>query len=127
MIKAAAALLSLAVLSAIAVGSAASMQIGGGALGSGSGTVVVCGNTAAATVSYSTDGSGNVTGVTVAGLPSTCNGATAYVALMSGSSAVRTAGPATVSDGGATASLVTPIPAATAAGLTGSQVSLLGP
>lgn len=127
MIKAAAALGLLAVLSAIAAGSAASLQLSGGALGSGKGTVVACGDTAAATVSYSVDGLGNVVGVTVAGLPASCNGALATVLLKVGSTTVANAGPVTVSGGTAVFSLSTPLDAVTASGLSASQVTLLGP
>ena len=127
MIKAAAAIGLLAVLSALAAGSAASLNLSGGSLGSGTGTVVACGNTAAATVSYSIDGLGNVTGANVSGLPATCNGAQARITLTVGTVAGATAGPATVSGGSATLPLLTPLLAATASGLTGSQVTLQGP
>lgn len=119
--------LVLIVLSAITTGSAATLQFSGQSLAGGTGSVSTCGSTAAATVGYTTNGAGDVTAATVSGLPSSCNGAAARLALTAGSTSVATAGPVTVAGGSASFALASPVPAATAATLTSSRVSLEGP
>lgn len=127
MVKRFATALVLIVLLTMSTGAAATLGVVGSPLGSGTAPVTRCGDTSAVTVGYSIDLLGNVTGATLAGLPASCNGATATVVLTVGSVAVATAGPVTVSAGAASLPLATPLLAVTAAGLTATRVSLQGP
>lgn len=127
MVKGFATALVLIVLLTMSTGAAATLGVVGSPLGSGSAPVTSCGDTSAATVSYTINPAGDITAVVLSGLPSSCNGATAHVALVAGSAAVVTAGPAPVSSGGATIPLGTPVAANTAAGLSSTRISLQGP
>jgi hypothetical protein len=121
------AVAAMCVAAFLTLGTAAGLGIGGGALGAGTQVVAACGSTTAATVAYTVDGAGDVTAAVVADLPVSCDGASARVVLLSGALALASLGPATVSGGAATLPVVPALPAASAAGLTSSQVILTGP
>ncbi|HZT66154.1 MAG TPA: hypothetical protein VFA11_10235 [Acidimicrobiales bacterium] len=64
-------------------------------LGAGAGTVTTCGSLTSAAIAWNTT-AGNVTSVTVSGIPAGCVGGSLTVTLLAGSTAVATGGPITV-------------------------------
>lgn len=98
---------------------ATSRRVGGSFI-----AVTPCGNVGTATLSWRVR-AGSVLGVTIAGLPSTCDGGQLTLTLTgSGSASLGAAGPVTVAAGTATGTLdMTPA----ASAVTGSRLVISGP
>jgi hypothetical protein len=127
MAKVLAAAVMCLLAASLTLGTAAGLGLRGGALGAGTQAVAACGSTAAATVAYGVNAAGDVTSVALAGLPASCDGASARVVLTAGALTLATVGPAPVSGGVATLAVVPALPTSSAIGLTASQVLLTGP
>src|SRR4051794_34223259 len=103
-------LLGLVLGFVVDVGSAANVGLVAHDLQAGSATVTACGSTAGTSMSYTTNGAGNVTAIVVSGLPAGCVGGQLQATLVNSASAVQASGgPVIISGSSATVS-VTPNP-----------------
>ncbi len=111
----------VALVAGAVAGSAASLPTSSSRLGEGGAVVAACGSTAGASVTYA-QSAGNVTGLTVSGLPSSCNGGVLTVTLTQGGTALRT-GSQTVAGGAATVA----VSAVAASSVSDARVVVVGP
>ena len=88
----------------VACGAAASLALGSMSLSAGSAAVTACGGLTSLTATRNVDNAGNVTQVSVGGIPAACSGETLSVTLVGSANASLGSGTATLGSCGATCS-----------------------
>ena len=88
----------------VACGAAASLALGTQSLSAGSAAVSACGGLTSLTATRNVDNAGNVTQVSVGGIPAACSGETLSVTLVGSANASLASGTATLGSCGATCS-----------------------
>lgn len=102
----------IAVVMTTGIAYAASVGVTSNSLGGGTDTVGHCdSNPSSWTVTYHQNSSGDVTGVLVSNIASTCNGQQLYIALRKGATAPVATGSATISSGSADVTTLSTTPA----------------
>lgn len=116
--------LALPIAAATTVAAASAAGTRSATLAAGQVSVTACGAVSAATVAYRVT-AGAVTGVSVSGLPASCDGARLTVTLTSSGADAGHGGPAVISGGAATIAVLSASPSPSS--LTDARLAVAGP